>query len=78
MILYIYLENIYSELNKTWFMMRKFYLWCKLNSLKLNPRKFVFIVLGDKTCCKYILDINSKFVEASDNVIFIDNLCWNA
>ena len=52
--------------------------WCKLNSLKLKPRKFVFVVLGDKTCCKYILDINSKFVEASDGVIFIDNLCWNA
>ena len=26
MIPYIYLENIYSELNKTWFMIRKFYL----------------------------------------------------
>ena len=33
--------------------------WFMLNSLKANPGKFQFMILGDKTCYKHILKINS-------------------
>ena len=36
--------------------------WFMLNSLKANPGKFQFMVLGDKTCYKHILKINSTCV----------------
>ena len=29
--------------------------WFRLNSLKVNPRKFQFMILSDKTCYKHIL-----------------------
>ena len=67
-------------------------IWFKINLLKPNLGKFQFIVLGVKTFCKQALVKNSKFVEASDDVILlgittdkkltlskhIDNLCRNA
>ena len=28
--------------------------WFRLNSLKANPEKFKFMILGDKTCYKHI------------------------
>ena len=39
-----------------------------LNSLKANPRKFQFMILGDKICYKHILKINSICVQFSDDV----------
>ena len=33
--------------------------WFMLYSLEANPGKFQFMILGDKTCCKHILKINS-------------------
>ena len=39
-----------------------------LNSLKANPGKFQFIILGDKTCYKHILKINST----GDDVTLLD------
>ena len=30
--------------------------WFRLNSLKANPGKFQFIILGDKTCYKILGD----------------------
>ena len=43
--------------------------WFKLNSLKANPGKFQFMILGDKSHHKHVLKINSIKVEASDNVL---------
>ena len=31
--------------------------WFRLNSLKVNPGKFQFMILGDKTCYERILKI---------------------
>ena len=45
--------------------------WFMLNSLKANPGKFQFMVLGDKTCYKHILKINSICVQSSDDVTLL-------
>ena len=45
--------------------------WFMLNSLKANPGKFQFIILGDKTCYKHILKINSTCVQSSDDVTLL-------
>ena len=42
--------------------------WFRLNSLKANPGKFKFMILGYKTCYKHILKINSTCVHSSDDV----------
>ena len=42
--------------------------WFMLNSLKANPGKFQFMILGDKTCYKHMLKINSTCVRSSDDV----------
>ena len=45
--------------------------WPKLNSLKANPGKFQFRILGDKSYRKYKLKINSIKAGASDNVLLL-------
>ena len=45
--------------------------WFRLNSLKSNPGKFQFMILGDKTCYKDILKINSTCVQSSDEVTLL-------
>ena len=45
--------------------------WFRLNSLKANPAKFQFMILGDKSHHKHVLKINSIKVEASDDVLFL-------
>ena len=45
--------------------------WFMLSSLKANPRKFQLMILGDKTCYKHILKINSTCVESSDDVTLL-------
>ena len=45
--------------------------WFRLNSLKANPRKFQFMILGDKYHHKHILKINSIKVEASDDILLL-------
>ena len=66
--------------------------WFRLNSLKANPGKFQFMILGDKSHHKHELKINSIKVEASDDVLllgitidtkitfkqYVENLCWKA
>ena len=66
--------------------------WFRLNSLKANPGKFQFMILGDKSHQKHILKINSIKVEASDDILLlgitidkkltfkqhIENLCQKA
>ena len=41
--------------------------WFMLNSLKGNPRKFQFMIVGDTTCYKRISKINSTYVQPSDD-----------
>ena len=45
--------------------------WFRLNSLKSNPGKFQFMILGDKTCYKDILKINSTCVQSCDEVTLL-------
>ena len=45
--------------------------WVRLNSLKVNPEKFQFMILGDKSHHKHILKINLNKVEASDDILLI-------
>ena len=45
--------------------------WFRLNSLKVNPGKFQFMILGDKSHHKHILKINSIKVEASDDILLL-------
>ena len=45
--------------------------WFRLNSLKANPGKFQFMILGDKSHHKHILKINSIKVEASDDILLL-------
>ena len=46
--------------------------WFRLNSLKANPGKFQFMIIGDKTCYKHILKINSTCVQPSEDVTLLD------
>ena len=45
--------------------------WLRLNSLKANPGKFQFMILGGKSYHKHILKINSIKVEASDDILLL-------
>ena len=45
--------------------------WFTLNSLKVNPGKFRFMILGDKSHNKYMLKINSSKAEARDDVLHL-------
>ena len=45
--------------------------WFRLNSLKANPGKFTFMILGYKSHHKHVLKINSIKVEASDNFLLL-------
>ena len=43
----------------------------RLNSLKANPGKFPFMVLGNKSHHKHIFEINSIKAEATDDVLLL-------
>ena len=45
--------------------------WFRLNSLKVNPGKFQFMILGDKTCYELILKIISTCVQSSVDVTLL-------
>ena len=45
--------------------------WFRLNSLKANPGKFQFMILGDKSHHKHMLKINSIQVEACDDILLL-------
>ena len=57
-------ENLVSDT-------RRILNWFRLNSLKANPGKFQFIILGDKSHHKHILKINSIKVKASDGILLL-------
>ena len=40
----------------------------RLDSLKANPGKFQFMILGNKTCYKHILKINLTCVQSSADI----------
>ena len=48
--------------------MRNLLYWFKINSLKANPRKFQFMILGKKKPLKYSLEIESVTIKESDKV----------
>ena len=48
--------------------MRNILYWFKINSLKANPGKFQFLILGKKSHLKYRLKIESITVKESDEV----------
>ena len=48
--------------------MRNLLYWFKINSLKANPGKFQFIILGEKNRLKYSLKIGSITIKESDEV----------
>ena len=48
--------------------MRNLLYWFKINSLKANPGKLQFMILGKKNCLKYCLKIGSITTKASDEV----------
>ena len=50
-----YLPKIKEDLICT---MKNILKWFRLNSLKANPEKFQFVILGDRTCYKHIIKIN--------------------
>ena len=72
--------------------MRNLLYWFKINSLKANPGKFQFMILGKKKRLKYSLKIRSITIKESDEVELlgitidkalnfkkhIENLCRNA
>ena len=43
----------------------------RLNSLTAKPGKFQFMIIGDKTCYKHILKIDSTCVQSSDNLTLL-------
>ena len=51
--------------------------WFKINSVKANPGKFQFMVLGVTNIVPFILNINGKIIPSSNEVkllgISIDN-----
>ena len=48
--------------------MRNLLYWFKINSLKANPGKFQFMILGKMNCLKYSLKIGFITVKESDEV----------
>ena len=48
--------------------MRNLLYWFKINSLKANPGKFQFMILGKKNRLKYSLKIGSITVKEPDKV----------
>ena len=51
--------------------MRNLLYWFKINSLKANPGKFQFMILGKKKRLKYSLKIGSITIKESDEVDLI-------
>ena len=46
--------------------------WFKVNSIKANPKKFQFMILGKSTRNTIILNINNLKIRESQNVELLD------
>ena len=57
--LYFHGSNLPLILSNLEYYMRNLLYWFKINSLKANPGKFHFMILGKKNCLKYSLKIES-------------------
>ena len=68
-VLYIHVEKIYT--------MKRILKWFRLNSLKANPGKFQFMILGEKTCYKHILKINLACVQSRDDITILGVMTGN-
>ena len=45
--------------------------WFKVNSMKPNPRKFQFMILGKSTRQSIILSINNMKIRESSNIVLL-------
>ena len=45
--------------------------WSRLNSLKPNPGRIQYMILGDKTCYKHILKVDLTGVQPSDGATLL-------
>ena len=66
--LYSHGSNLPLILNNLEHDMRNLLYWFKINSLKANPGKFQFMILGKKKRLKYSLKIRSITIKESDEV----------
>ena len=66
--LYPHGSNLPLILNNLEHDMRNLLYWFKINSLKANPGKFQFMILGKKKRLKYSLKIRSITIKESDEV----------
>ena len=46
--------------------------WFKVNSMKPNPKKFQFMILGKSSRQSIILKINNTKIRESSNVVLLD------
>ena len=69
-----YLEHVFSNLK---YDLRNVLDWFKINSMKANPGKFQFMVLGVKNVVHFTINVNGKIIPCSNEVkllgITIDN-----
>ena len=61
-------EVVYRKLLLTLNMTRE---WFKINSLKANPNKFQFMILGKNVTETFSLNMNETTIEASSNVVIL-------
>ena len=64
-------SNLHLILISLEYDMRNLVYWFKINSLKANPGKFQFTILG-KNCLKYSLKIESITVKASEEIELLE------
>ena len=68
------LEHVFSNLK---YDLRNVLNWFKINSMKANPGKFQFMVLGVKNIVNFTINVNGKIIPCSNEVkllgITIDN-----
>ena len=61
-------SNLPLILNNLEHDMRNLLYWFKITSLKANPGKFQFLILGEKNCLKYSLKTGSITIKDSNDV----------
>ena len=69
--LYSYEERLTERKDNLIFDTKSILNWFRLNSLKANPGKFQFMILGDKSHHKHISKVNSIKVEACNYVLLL-------
>ena len=62
------LEHVFSNLRHD---LRNVLDWFKINSVKANPGKFQFMVLGVKNIVHFTINVNGKIIPCSNEVKFL-------